>query len=334
MSHPEHTDHSPPPSSRVLSGVIQRNAIEDLARAVSQFFTLDSSQLEPGQFKCQIEFAAAGQTLVYREDYACRIHARGELIGDRFGLGIITGGPGAIFSGATMTESTVASAMTGEELDIVAPRGFGQIIMMVDQKSLYELAEDAGLGAGVLGNLRLGRSGMPLVARPEAVYAVQKKFNALLDEAASGSLHLHQDELEDLVYEAMLSVIDTDDVSSGRPSSSVVVRRAIEVFQASGGFLRMANIYRRLNVSPKTLQNAFRTVTGLSPRSFFQRVMLNRARRALLASDSEEDKVTAIAAKLGFTELGRFAVRYRELFGESPSETLHRQKRAPVAIPL
>jgi AraC-like DNA-binding protein len=62
--------------------------------------------------------------------------------------------------------------------------------------------------------------------------------------------------------------------------------------------------------------------------------MLNRARQALLASDSEEDKVTAIAAKLGFTELGRFAVRYRELFGESPSETLHRQKRAPVAIPL
>jgi AraC-like DNA-binding protein len=317
-----------------LSGVIQRNGIEDLARAVSQFFTLDSSQLEPGQFKCQIEFAASGQTLVYREDYACRIHARGELIGDRFGLGIITGGPGAIFSGATMTQSTVASAMTGEELDIVAPRGFGQIIMMVDQKSLYELADDAGLAPGVLGNLRLGRSGMPLAARPETVHAVQRKFNALLDEVASGSLHIHQEELEDLVYEAMLSVIDTDDVSSGRPSASVVVRRAIEVFQSSGGFLRMANIYRRLNVSPKTLQNAFRTITGLSPRSFFQRVMLNRARQALLASDSADDKVTAIVSKLGFTELGRFAVRYRELFGESPSATLRRQKRAPVAIPL
>jgi transcriptional regulator GlxA family with amidase domain len=62
--------------------------------------------------------------------------------------------------------------------------------------------------------------------------------------------------------------------------------------------------------------------------------MLNRARQALLASDSEEDKVTVIAAKLGFTELGRFAVRYRELFGERPSETLRRQKRATVAIPL
>jgi AraC-like DNA-binding protein len=206
--------------------------------------------------------------------------------------------------------------------------------MIVDQKSLYELAEEAGVGAGVLGKLRRGRPGMPLVARPEAVCAMQKKFNALLDDAARGSLRMHQDELEDLVYEAMLSVIETDDVSSGRPPASVVVRRAQEVFESSGGFLRMANIYRRLNVSPKTLQNAFRTVTGLSPRSFFQRVMLNRARQALLASDSEEDKVTVIAAKLGFTELGRFAVRYRELFGERPSETLRRQKRATVAIPL
>ena len=320
--------------SQVLSGVIQRDGIEDLARAVSQFFSLDSTQLEPGHFKCKIEFAAGARTLVYREDYACRIHARGELIGDRFGLGIITHGPSAVFSGASMTGHTVASAMTGEELDIVAPRGFGQIIMTVDQKSLFSLAEAAGMGEGILQNLRRGRSGMPLAAHPQAVMAVKQKFHALLDEAAGGSLNIHQEELEDRVYDAILSIIDTAEMPCGRPSAAVLVRRAIEVFEASGGLVRMANIYRRLNVSPKTLQNAFRTVTGLSPRSFFQRVLLTRAREALLRSDSAEDKVTAIVARLGISELGRFAVRYRALFGESPSETLRRQKRVSVGIPF
>jgi hypothetical protein len=35
--------------------------------------------------------------------------------------------------------------------------------------------------------------------------------------------------------------------------------------------------------------------------------------------------VTGIATEFGFFELGRFAVRYRERFGEKPSETLARR---------
>jgi AraC family ethanolamine operon transcriptional activator len=43
--------------------------------------------------------------------------------------------------------------------------------------------------------------------------------------------------------------------------------------------------------------------------------------------------VTKIATRLGFRELGRFSVEYREMFGESPSATLrqalreHKRKR-------
>jgi AraC-like DNA-binding protein len=39
--------------------------------------------------------------------------------------------------------------------------------------------------------------------------------------------------------------------------------------------------------------------------------------------------VTEIATGLGFVELGRFSVEYRRMFGESPSETLHRSFRDP-----
>jgi AraC-like DNA-binding protein len=34
--------------------------------------------------------------------------------------------------------------------------------------------------------------------------------------------------------------------------------------------------------------------------------------------------VNEIAQRNGFYEMGRFAVRYKALFGESPSATLHR----------
>jgi AraC-like DNA-binding protein len=50
---------------------------------------------------------------------------------------------------------------------------------------------------------------------------------------------------------------------------------------------------------------------------------MHLVRRALLRADPSKT-VTQVATDHGFWELGRFAVGYRALFGESPSATLHR----------
>ncbi len=49
---------------------------------------------------------------------------------------------------------------------------------------------------------------------------------------------------------------------------------------------------------------------------------MHLVRRALLRSDPSKVTVTQIVTDHGFWELGRFAVAYRTLFGESPSDTL------------
>jgi len=48
-------------------------------------------------------------------------------------------------------------------------------------------------------------------------------------------------------------------------------------------------------------------------------------RRALREADPSSASVTAVGTRFGFWELGRFAVEYQALFGESPSATLHRE---------
>jgi AraC-like DNA-binding protein len=58
---------------------------------------------------------------------------------------------------------------------------------------------------------------------------------------------------------------------------------------------------------------------------------MTQARLALLAAEPEEIAVTEVAFLWGFWELGRFAVEYRQLFGECPSQTL-RQIRGSDAI--
>jgi AraC-like DNA-binding protein len=41
--------------------------------------------------------------------------------------------------------------------------------------------------------------------------------------------------------------------------------------------------------------------------------------------------VTDVATELGFLELGRFAVKYRQIFGETPSSTLRAACPPPTA---
>jgi AraC-like DNA-binding protein len=61
----------------------------------------------------------------------------------------------------------------------------------------------------------------------------------------------------------------------------------------------------------------------MSPKQYLLRRRMHLARRALRQA-VPPTTVTDIAMRLGFRELGRFCVRYKALFGESPSATRRR----------
>jgi len=320
-----------PESGQVLSGVINREGIEGMACAVRHFFDLEAVQLESGDFRCQIHFIAAGGVIFYREHYPLRTHLRGEVLGGRFGLALPVGGPPIQFAGEEMRACRLASAMSGEEMDVYAGSGLEQFVVLVDQSRLLELADEAGLPSDVLRALHPGRSTMPLVAKPHAVAGFADKVRRLLKDAASGGMHLDRALLEDLVYGEILSLVDVADLPRGRPPAAALVRRAKEIMDGHAGPVPMARLCSLLRVSPSTLENSFKKITGLAPHTFFLRRRLNSARYALLEADRQHESVTGIALENGFTELGRFAVRYRQMFGETPSETLRSRKATTVA---
>ena len=78
-------------------------------------------------------------------------------------------------------------------------------------------------------------------------------------------------------------------------------------------------------VSERTLHDAFRRRFGTSPVAHLRGVRMEAARRALQGADPVSGLTVArIALQHGFAHPGRFAVTYRERFGESPLETLRR----------
>jgi len=77
--------------------------------------------------------------------------------------------------------------------------------------------------------------------------------------------------------------------------------------------------------SASTLLREFRKRHGMSPMQYLKLRRLEVVRRELLAAEPDTTTVTEIATAYGFYHQGRFAGRYRETFGELPSETLRRR---------
>lgn len=77
--------------------------------------------------------------------------------------------------------------------------------------------------------------------------------------------------------------------------------------------------------SARSLYKGFRDFRDTSPMEHLRNVRMERAHEALTAP-TPSDTVTSIATRWGFFQFGRFAGRYRELYGEPPSTTLRRAR--------
>ena len=78
--------------------------------------------------------------------------------------------------------------------------------------------------------------------------------------------------------------------------------------------------------SRRTLFRAFAEILGDTPQIYVMRLRLHRIRHDLASDEERACTVALIANQWGISELGRMARRYRDLFGEFPSDTLAKQR--------
>jgi AraC family ethanolamine operon transcriptional activator len=113
------------------------------------------------------------------------------------------------------------------------------------------------------------------------------------------------------------------------------VRRVEEYLDAHQRELpSLARLCSVAGTSERTLEYAFREQLGVSPVRYLRLRRLNGVRRELHAAEPGATRVADVALRWGFWQLGRFAVEYRALFGERPSDTRsgsNRSLRSPYA---
>ena len=106
---------------------------------------------------------------------------------------------------------------------------------------------------------------------------------------------------------------------------AAVMRRFEQLLESNPDqTLYTAELCTTVGASERTLRACCQEHLGMSPTRYLWLRRMHLARRDLRATDTAVTSVTEVATSYGFWELGRFAVAYRSLFGESPSTTLRR----------
>lgn len=164
---------------------------------------------------------------------------------------------------------------------------------------------------------------------PPSISAFQRAVCGILDELIRSPLMLESERgraaLQQRVLDAIVTVVANSRGSSARlpaPSTrAFIVGRAIDFMQAHlGDPISVRDICAAIRVCPRTLSYAFSSVLGASPKSYLMATRLNGAFREL-AEARVNISIEGVAARWGFSHMGRFAEYYRSAFGERPSET-------------
>ena len=311
-------------SDGLAHGTMCRRAVEDLPECMARHFKIGAVQLDGGDFHCHSDFAGSPGAVLSLERMARSVHLSCAVRDDWVALVIPVNPAGSRFNGEAVKDSRVPLAFPGAKCEWCISSGSDLLVALAERRRLLTAGGKNAVTDRV--SRAIGANARPVLLRadPEIVAEARAELLALLGGTRDGRV-VDVSSFESEVLAVMLRVIDSAEVEAlGSSSAASLVRRAKQLVGDTPKKYNAAALSEKLQVSPRTLSYAFKAVTGASPHAFFLRERLNAARMALLRANPERDLVTSIALELGFTELGRFSTRYRELFGELPSATLAR----------
>lgn len=196
--------------------------------------------------------------------------------------------------------------------EAVDPSGCRLALVEIDYRALSQTADTLGLEIPDLHGRCLTLS--PAAAAP--LTAMLRQDSSGLDDRSETTETLR------LLAHALTTSPDAAP-SIRRMSSTRIVCRALEYLAANDAWLPpMVDLCAAAFTSERRLRSAFVDCYGMPPTHLLRHRALSAVRDALLRASPDTETVAGVASKHGFRHMGAFAHRYRQNFGERPSETL------------
>jgi AraC-like DNA-binding protein len=243
----------------------------------------------------------------------------------RWGIIFLTEpGPSMFWNGAEIGVENLALFSPGSCISrLSGPTSWGSIALDAnDMESVF---------TSCFGSGPIGAASNTVITPPPGALMHLRSLHAAASNLAEASPKLSIQSastrgLEQLLIQAMLDCIHTGNLrrdTTALQHHRLVIRRFFEIVAMHPlKPLHIPETSQTIGVSGRTLRMACQQHLGVSPTKYLLLRRMHLARRTLRRSNPDVTRVTDVATSLGFWELGRFSVNYRQIFGESPSTTL------------
>lgn len=297
----------------------------DVPRLYADWSDSEYCQMDAGRFEGGLRQAVMGDTRVMEETQNRTVLKRGAIHGHRCNFGFACGFEGTGRNDDKIITASSLSFVPGGEFDIQLPPG-SIVIVSLDCREFMA-------AAALAGHWIEGRERLPFTCETPGLRPLTSLVEILMahDPASPrGGETPDAGYLNATLFECLLDALEDParkeaDTTIRRANAWRIVRAAREFIDSvPNDPLTALDLCRALGVSRRTLQRAFAEIHGIAPLAYLRYVRLNRARRDLLQAGAGRASVSGVATHWGFWHLGRFALDYRRLFGELPSDTLRR----------
>jgi AraC-like DNA-binding protein len=209
----------------------------------------------------------------------------------------------------------------------------------------------AAAGNAVIGRELMSPAALQIIRPPPHMMSRLRHLHQAVDHLSEGAPDIlaHPEAaraLEQALVQALVACISAGTIDDAEVRSHTripVMRRFEQIVEVhQNETLYIAEVCAKIGVAERTLRSHCQEHLGMSPHKYLWLRRMNLARRTLTFADRAVTAVTEVATAHGFWELGRFAVAYRRLFGESPSVTLRRapdhqpgvRNQSPLALEI
>ena len=232
--------------------------------------------------------------------------------------------PQTVWGGTPVCETTLIHYAPGAEVVGHSTGAMTWVSIMFEQESLDRHA--ARLGVELAPQASAAQLLSPHPAAMAGLRAAARRLFAIADSAHAV---LDIPEVRRFQEEKLLTaaVHAAESTAETREEVAVSHRRAVQcalevLTNRCDEPVYLAELCDAAGVSERTLRTAFQRIHGVSPIRYLHLHRMGQARRALRDADCATARVSDIATRFGFANLGRFAVEFRQLFGQSPSQVL------------